>query len=64
MTLAISAELKAKLASVGDHAILDSVFSSNSDGSGVERVQGTLGVYISSEADGWQLRGPFGTPFA
>lgn len=60
MTLTISAELKAKLASAGDHAILDSVFSSNSDGSGYEKVQGTKGLYISSEADGWTLRGPFG----
>lgn len=60
MPLNVSNELKAKMALVQDHPILDSVFLKNADGSGAERVQGTKGLYISSEADGWQLRGPFG----
>ncbi len=59
MALNVSAELAAKLAVVGDQPILDSVFSKNADGTSAEKVQGTKGVYVSSEADGWQLRGPF-----
>lgn len=59
MALRISPELLAKLAAVGDHPIADSIFTNNADGTGVETVQGTLGLYISSEADGWELRGPF-----
>jgi hypothetical protein len=59
MALNVSTEMAGKLAGVDDHAIQDSVFSTNGDGTHIERTQGIKGVYISSEADGWALRGPF-----
>jgi hypothetical protein len=59
MGLNVSAEMVAKLAVVGDQPILDSVFTKNADGTSAEKVQGTKGTYVSSEADGYQLRGPF-----
>lgn len=59
MALNVSQELRDKLAAVDDVPIMDSVFSTNNDGTHVERTQGIKGVYISSEADGWALRGPF-----
>jgi hypothetical protein len=59
MTLNVSAEMKAKLAAVNDFPILDSVDILNKDGTHAEKTQGSKGVYISSEADGWTLRGPF-----
>lgn len=61
MALNVSAEMVQKLAAAGDQAIMDSVFSFNEDGSHIEKTQGTKGLYISSEADGWELRGPFDT---
>lgn len=54
-----SKEMVGKLAAVGDYPLLDSVFVKNADGSSAEKTQGALGVYISSEADGWSLHGPF-----
>jgi hypothetical protein len=60
MALNVSKELRDKLTEVGDEPILDSQFVDNADGTKAEKVQGTKGLYISSEADGWQLRGPFG----
>jgi hypothetical protein len=59
MSLNVSPEMTAKLANVSDQPIQDSVFFKNTDGTHVERTQGAKGVYISSEADGWELRGPF-----
>jgi hypothetical protein len=59
MPLNVSAEMKAKLVLVQDLPILDSVFIKNADGTQAEKVLGTKGVYIASEVDGWQLRGPF-----
>lgn len=59
MTLNVSKEMVAKLAAVGDTAILDSVFLKNGDGTSAEKTQGQQGVYISSETDGWNIRGPF-----
>lgn len=59
MTLDVSKEITAKLAAVGDYPILDSVYVANRDGTKCERVQGTKGVYLSSESDAWTLRGPF-----
>lgn len=57
--LNVSTEMVAKLAAVGDQAILDSVWARNADGTQAEKTQGTKGLYISSEADGYELRGPF-----
>ena len=59
MALNVSAEMVSKLAAAGDTPIMDSVFETNTDGTHVEKTQGTRGLYISSEADGWALRGPF-----
>lgn len=59
MALVVSTELVAKLAAVGDFPIADSAYTANSDHTQIERVLGTKGVYVSSEADGWTLRGPF-----
>ena len=45
----------------GDHAIEDSTFSKNQDGSTVERAWGTKGLYIASNVKGaWETVGPFG----
>lgn len=59
MGLNVSAEMTAKMAAASDQPILDSVFVKNQDGTNAEKTQGTKGLYISSEADGYQLRGPF-----
>lgn len=60
MALNVSQEMRDKLAAVGDAPIMDSIFTRLSDNSGdVEKTQGTKGLYISSPADGWALRGPF-----
>jgi hypothetical protein len=57
--LNVSKELRDKLATRDDVPIADSNYSVNQDGTHIERVLGTKGVYVSSEADGWELRGPF-----
>jgi hypothetical protein len=57
--LKLSQELRAKLAAVGDFPIMDSRPGANNDGTRYEVVQGQQGTYLSSEADGWKLRGPF-----
>lgn len=60
MTVNVSQEMKDKLAQAGDKPILDSEFIPLRDGSGAaEKVLGTKGWYVSSPADGWELRGPF-----
>jgi hypothetical protein len=59
MALNVTPQMSAKLAKVGDAPILDSAFVLNADGTHAEKTQGSQGLYISSEADGWQLRGPF-----
>lgn len=59
MTLNVSKEMREKLKSANDFPILDSDFGENQDGTHYEKTQGTHGVYISSEADGWTIRGPF-----
>jgi hypothetical protein len=59
MGLDVTKEMVAKLAVVGDAPILDSQFIKNKDGTSAEKTMGTKGTYLSSEADGWQLRGPF-----
>lgn len=64
MTLNVSAEMTAKLASVGDAPLLDSVWvSAGHDAAGHtvngEKTQGARGTYLSSPVDGWLLHGPF-----
>lgn len=60
MTVNISEEMLGKLKNIGEAPIgIDSVFVKNQDGTTVEKTMGSAGLYTSSEADGWQLRGPF-----
>jgi hypothetical protein len=59
MSLKVSQEMVQKLTDAGDAPIMDSVYVTNDDGTHVEKTQGARGLYISSEADGWALRGPF-----
>jgi len=44
-----------------DHAIMDSEYGTNKDGSEWERCWGSKGLYIASNASGaWEVAGPFG----
>lgn len=63
MELDVSSQMRAKMAAVGDEPILDSEFVplvKYPPEVKAERTWGTKGQYISSPADGWKLRGPFG----
>lgn len=59
MALEVTREMQDKLARVGDKPILDSEFIQLRNGGVAEKVLGTKGWYVSSPADGWELRGPF-----
>lgn len=59
MSLNVGQGIKDAMAAAGDHPIADSVFTSNGDGTQVERGFGLKGVYVASNATGnWESAGP------
>ena len=61
MALSVGQGIVDRMNANGDHAIEDSTFTNNADGTRVERCWGTKGLYIASNATGnWEVVGPFG----
>jgi hypothetical protein len=55
MALQVGQGIKDAMAAQQDHPIEDSTFTTNRDGSVVERALGTKGVYVASNATGqWE----------